>query len=88
MPKKSRRAKAKHRIRLTEGAQRGTPQQPGRTAAVSELQTEVAPVSTKARPGSGEAAERYRYVMAEVKEIGILAGSIFLIIVILSFILG
>lgn len=88
MPKKSRRAKAKHRIRLTEGAQQGTPRQPGRPAIVSTAHTEVAAVSTEARQGAEGTAERYRYVTGEVKKIGILAGSILLVIIILSFILG
>jgi len=45
-------------------------------------------VSIKSRPRPGEAAERYQYVVAEVKRIGILAGSLFLVIAILSLILG
>ena len=88
VPKKSRRAKGKHRTRLAAERQRGIPQQPARVVAVAPVQTEAAPVSMKSRARSGEAAERYQYVVAEVKRIGILGGSIFLVIVILSLILG
>jgi hypothetical protein len=42
----------------------------------------------KAQPRPGEAAERYQYVVSEVRRIGILAGSIFLVIVVLSLILS
>lgn len=88
MPKKSRRTKARRRTRLAKEGQRGTPQQPGRVVAVPPVRTEAAPVSVKSRPRSGEAAERYQYVVAEVKRIGILAASILLVIAILSLILG
>jgi len=88
VPKKSRRAKARRRTRFAEEGQRGIPQQPGRAVPVAPVRTEAAPVSIKSRPRPGEAAERYQYVVAEVKRIGILAGSLFLVIAILSLILG
>jgi len=71
-----------------QNASEESPQQPARVVAVAPVQTEAAPVSMKSRARSGEAAERYQYVVAEVKRIGILGGSIFLVIVILSLILG
>jgi hypothetical protein len=88
VPKKSRRAKARHRTRLAEGAQRGTPVQVGQVVAVPPVRTEAIPASMKAQPRPGEAAERYQYVVSEVRRIGILAGSIFLVIVVLSLILS
>lgn len=81
MPKKSRRSKAKHRAAVAKAVQEGQSQQPRPLSA--EIQS--APrVSAKVQ----DLASRYQYVMPEVKRIGIIAGSIILILIILSFVLG
>ena len=80
MSKKSRRTKAKRRARSAKPIQAVHPQQ-------------LKPVAIKPQPParvSHEAqdfAERYQYIMPEIKRIGILAGSIILILIILSFVL-
>jgi hypothetical protein len=81
MPKKSRRAKAKHRAKVAKAALEGHLQQPGPMPA--ELQSPP-PVSPKAQ----DLTSRYQYVLPEVKRIGIIAGTIILVLVILSFVLG
>ena len=81
MPKKSRRAKAKQRTRAARVAQEERSQQPASLPA--ELQS-PARVSPKAPDSTG----RYQYVMPEIKRIGIIAGAIILVLIVLSFILG
>jgi len=86
MPKKSRRAKAKHRAAVAKVVQEGRSQQPGPLSA--EIQS-PARVSPRAQgPKVQDLASRYQYVIPDVKRIGIIAGSIVLILIILSFILG
>jgi hypothetical protein len=81
MPKKSRRSKAKHRTRAAKATQEQHLQQPEPLTA--ELQSSTG-VSTKAQ----DFTNRYQYVIPEVKRIGIIAGAIILVLVILSFTLG
>jgi hypothetical protein len=80
MPKKSRRAKAKHRAVVAKAVQERVSQQPGPLSA----ETQSAPrVSAKVQ----DLGSRYQYVTAEMKRIGIVAGSIILVLIILSFVL-
>ncbi|MGB6873333.1 MAG: hypothetical protein WBE46_04235 [Dehalococcoidia bacterium] len=84
MPKKSRRTKAKHRTRVanaTQVAQEGRSQQPGPLPA--ELQS-----PTRVSPKAQDLTSRYQYVMPEIKRIGIIAGAIILVLIILSFVLS
>jgi len=82
MPKKSsRRAKAKRHARAVTTIQEKHPQQFKPVTAKPQLSART---SSEAR----DSISRYQYVMPEVKRIGILAGSIILILVILSFVLG
>ena len=81
MPKKSRRAKAKHRARMAPVAQEGRSQQPGPLPAGLQSPT---PVSPKVQ----DLTSRYQYVMPEIKRIGIIAGAIIVVLIILSFVLG
>jgi hypothetical protein len=84
MPKKSRRAKAKHRTRVAKAAQvaqEERSQQPGSPPA--ELQS-----PTRVSPKAPDLTSRYQYVMPEIKRIGIIAGAIILVLIILSFVLG
>jgi hypothetical protein len=81
MAKKSRRAKAKQRARAAKVAQEGRPQQPGPPSA--ELQS-----PTRVSPKAPDLTSRYQYVMPEVKRIGIIAGAIILVLIILSFVFG
>jgi hypothetical protein len=79
MAKKSRRAKAKHRERVARAAQEGRLSQARPMPA--ELQSPP-PASPKAH----EVTSRYQYVLPELKRIGIIAGAIILVIIILSFV--
>jgi hypothetical protein len=96
MPKKSRRAKAKHRAAVSRAVQERRSQQPGPASTEVSAPTPVAPKAQVRRtqgPGAQLAkpqdlASRYLYVMPEVKRIGIIAGSIIVILIILSFVLG
>jgi hypothetical protein len=81
MPKKSRRAKAKQRAAVARAVQERQPHQPG---AVSAEKQSVPRVSPKAQ----DLASRYQHVIPEVKRIGIIAGSIIVVLIILSFVLG
>jgi hypothetical protein len=84
MPKKSRRAKAKHRTRVAKAAQavqEERSQQPGPLPA--EVQS-----PTRVSPKAPDLTSRYQYVMPEIKRIGIIAGAIILVLIILSFVLG
>jgi len=84
MPKKSRRAKAKHRTRVARAArevQGRRSQQPEPLSA--ELQS-----PTRVSPKTQDLTSRYQYVMPEIKRIGIIAGAILLVLIILSFVLG
>jgi hypothetical protein len=80
MPKKSRRVKAKQRTRVAKVAWEGRPQQPGPPAEVQS--------PTRVSPKVPDFTSRYQYVIPEIKRIGIIAGAIILVIIILSFILG
>ena len=80
MSKKSRRAKAKHRAKSAKPIQVVHPQQL-KPAAVKPQSP--ARVFREAQ----DTVERYQYIMPEVKSIGILAGSMILILIILSFVL-
>jgi len=81
MPKKSRRAKAKHRAALAKAVQENQPQQLGPLPA--EIRS-----APRVLPKAQDLASRYQYVMPEVKRIGIIAGSIIVILIILSFVIG
>ncbi len=81
MAKKSRRAKAKHRARVEKAVQEGRLQQPRPLSA--EVQS-----PTRVSPKVQDLTNRYQYVIPEVKRIGIIAGAIILVLIILSFVLG
>jgi hypothetical protein len=81
MPKKSRRTKAKQRTRVARVVQEERLQQPGTLRA--ELQSPA-----RLSPKAPDLTSRYQYVMPEIKRIGIVAGAIILVLIILSFILG
>ena len=81
MPKKSRRAKAKHRAAVARAIQERQPQQPRPVSA--EIQS-----APRVSPKTHDLTGRYQYVIPEVKRIGIIAGSIIVILIILSFVLG
>jgi hypothetical protein len=80
MAKKSRRAKAKYRAGVAKVVQQSPPQQLSPLAAKVQSPTRVSPKSQ-------DFASRYQYVIPEVKRIGIIAGSIIVVLIILSFFL-
>jgi hypothetical protein len=81
MAKKSRRAKTKNRSGAAKAVQERRPQQPGPIPAEPQSPAQI---STKAQ----DITDRYQYVMPELKRIGIVAGAIILVLIILSFVLG
>jgi hypothetical protein len=92
MPKKSRRAKAKQRARMARSAEERDSQQsvpaPTTIPTPTKLQSPTRVSPRIQVPKAQDLASRYEYVVPEVKRIGIIAGSIILILIILSFILG
>lgn len=86
MTKKSRRTKAKHRARVVNKAQAELSQQPEPLPAEVPSPTRVSP---KVQPSKvQDLTSRYQHVMPEMKRIGIIAGAIILVLIVLSFILG
>ena len=89
MAKKSRRAKAKQRTRVAKAVQVA---QEGRLQQLRPLSAEVQSptrVSPKVQAPKGQdLTSRYQYVIPEVKRIGIIAGAIIGVLIILSFTLG
>jgi len=84
MGKKSRRARAKHRTG-------GKPPQRGTGAGAQTVRATVEPkasVSSIEPSVSSAQAARYRYVLPELRRIGIIVGALFLILIVLAFILG
>jgi len=79
MAKKSRRARAKHRARPVKAAQERHLQQ--LRPLPDELQSPIQ-VPSKAQ----DLNSRYEYVIPEVKRIGIIAGAIILVLIILAFV--
>jgi hypothetical protein len=86
MAKKSRRAKAKQRARMARAVEQSQPQQP--MPMPTKLQSPPR-VSSKAQaPKAQDLTIRYQYVLPEIKRIGIIAGAIILVLIILFFVLG
>jgi len=81
MPKKSRRTKAKRRARPAKVIQGEYSQSLSPAAVEPQL---AATVSPKDR----SSIDRYQYLMPELRRIGILAGAIILILIVLSFVLS
>jgi hypothetical protein len=79
MPKKSRRSKTKHRAKSAK------------TRGEHHRNLKLAPTGydslTKKFPEAPDSIDRYQYVLPELRYIGIIAGSIILILIVLSFIL-
>ncbi|MBE9470294.1 MAG: hypothetical protein IMY78_03480 [Chloroflexi bacterium] len=81
MSKKSRRSRAKRQAKpatATKVEQYGSPE-----PAIASYKSPT-PRSSAAR----SSIERYWYVLPELRRIGIIAGSIILILIVLSFVLG
>lgn len=80
MSKKSHRSNAKHHAKSAKPIQAKHPQQ--LKPAVVKSQSPVR-VSLEAQ----DSTSRYQYIKPELKRIGILAGSMILILIVLSFVL-
>jgi tRNA U54 and U55 pseudouridine synthase Pus10 len=87
MPKKSRRAKAKHRARVASVAQVAQVAQEERSQQLVPVPVELRS-PTRVSPKAQDLTSRYQYVMPEIKRIGIIAGAIIVVLIILSFVLG
>ena len=86
MPKKSKRARAKHRARAVNRAQVERSQRPEPVPAEVPSQTQA---SLKAQPSKDQdSTSRYQHVIPEMKRIGIIAGAMIVVLIVLSFILG
>jgi len=81
MPKKSRRAKARQRARVAKVANEERSQQLG--PVPTELQS-----PTTVSPKAQDLTSRYQYVIPEIKRVGIIAGAIIVVLIILSFVLS
>jgi hypothetical protein len=86
MAKKSRRAKAKQRARMAKVVEQGQPQQP--TPMPAKLQSPARMSLKTQAPRAQDLTSRYQYVLPDVKRISIIAGSIIVVLIILSFVLG
>jgi type II secretory pathway component PulL len=87
MAKKSRRAKAKQRARVAQVAQEAQATQEGRSQQLKPMPTKLQS-PTRVSPKAQDLTSRYQYVLPEIKRIGIIAGAIILVLIILSFVLG
>jgi hypothetical protein len=86
MAKKSKRARAKHRARAVNRAQVESSQQPEPVPAEVPSLTQA---SLKVQTSKDQdSTSRYQHVVPEMKRIGIIAGAMILVLIILSFILG
>ncbi|HUX48115.1 MAG TPA: hypothetical protein VMV76_02905 [Dehalococcoidia bacterium] len=81
MTKKSRRTKSKHRFTAARPAAGRSSRQPEPLPTKLESPARVSPPAQ-------DSPSRYEYVIPEVKRIGIIAGAIILVLIILSFVLG
>ena len=80
MPKKSRRVKQKRRSRLT------TEKQQRYSGPIKPVTTEPQS-SAKISPEKQSLAYHYQYLMPELRRIGILAGAIIIVLIVLSLVL-
>ena len=96
MAKKSRRSKAKYRAEATKAAQGRHLEHPKPVTPEEQSFSgdRTKPVIAKSQVPSTRSRKQqyhiadYRYVERDVRHIGILAGSLIVILVILSFVLG
>ncbi len=84
MPKKSRRSKAKAKQRARQAKAIVEERHPQQAQPANAKPQSPARISREVQDFSG----RYGYVTTEIKRIGIFAGSMILVIIILSFVLG
>ena len=83
MTKKSRRTRAK------QGTGRITKTVAQKPVITSDVKGEVkASASVGSTSSSSTSVNRYRYVVPELRRIGIIAGSLIVILIILTFVLG
>ncbi len=80
MAKKSRRARAKYRSRAMKPVQERPPQPPGGAPATVQRPARLSPTAQ-------DLTGRYQHVIPDLKRIGIIAGAMILVLIILSFVL-
>ncbi len=99
MAKKSRRVAARYSqlSKAKKKKQRGSPSLQEGTISVPKSQEIAEPTPIKppvskttprAQPGPKRATAAYQYVRADLKRIGILAGMMIIILIVLTFVLG
>lgn len=100
MPKKSHRvasrqaavSKERKRKKRSQSSQRRVTATPVKPASVppdgpSVTPEPIAPPLTQPRPSTRPVTPRYQYVSAELRKIAIIAGAIFVILIVLTFLL-
>ena len=84
MPKKSRRARAKYRAG-GQLAKRGAGKHSQLLKPVPDSRASVSSVDSPSFPTQ---VARYRYVLPELRRIGIIAGALLITLIVLTFVLG
>ncbi len=84
MSKKSRRARAKRQI----GGQSTKTMQVGRPPVSKTAPVSKASTFSVGAPVSIVKATQHQYVLPELRRIGIIAGTLFVVLIVLTFILG
>jgi len=86
MSKKSKRNKAKKR-NLDQRAKSRVGLKAEKTPAFSSTDKKVVEVSSESSKYQA-LSQRYQYVLPELKVIGVISGIIFIVLIVLSFVLG
>ena len=90
MPGKSHRAKGGHPTHSRGKKGKRQPQPAARHSQQALVSSTKGPVSSSITPPlkGTPIGDRYRYVGAELRRIGIVAGAIFIILIVLTFVLS
>lgn len=80
MAKKSRRSRDRYRSKTTKAVQERAPQQP--TAVTAEPRK-----TTRMSPKAQDLTDRYQHIKPELRRIGIIAGAMIIVLIVLSFVL-
>ena len=84
MPKKLRRSKARYKVR--SGRRAAAVQEVGQRQQPLPLPAKETPL-TRTSTMDGEGAERYRYVLSDLKRAAIIGGALLILLIVLSLLL-
>ena len=79
--KRKKRAQTSHKPPLDAGA-------PATSSTVATTEPSTAPPLTRPTPAARPMAPRYQYVIADLRKIGLIAGAMLVILIVLAFVLG